>query len=371
MIQINSQILVVDDTPTNIQLVSSILGPLHYELSFSLNGKDAIEQVMNNNFDLILLDLMMPEMDGYEVCQTLKAMPKYRDIPIIFLTAKTHAESIARGFEVGGADYLTKPFHAQELVARVKTQLALKHNQDKLRFQNESLSEALALKNKLLGMAAHDLKNPLGVIQGYAELLLDCTSVQGDPDAFEMTDAIFRSSQRSLRLISDLLESTAFAMGKIELNLLMFPMSDLIAHVLHDLRPLAQQKNQTLQFDSLLPGIMQGDLNRLKQVVENLVSNAIKYSPHGSLIQIRLEQTDAFVQVVVTDQGPGFTPEDQSKLYQYFQRLSAQPTGDESSNGMGLAIVKQIVELHKGTITLETAPKEGSTFTVSLPKEHN
>ncbi|MEZ0368927.1 MAG: response regulator [Candidatus Sericytochromatia bacterium] len=364
----SASILIVDDVPTNIQLVASILAPFDYELSFANSGADALAQISETGFDLILLDIMMPGMDGLEVARRLKDDETTGHIPIIFLTAKSDEDSIIEGFTVGAADYVTKPFNPAELVARVQTHLALKQTQDELRRRNLELAEAIQLKNRLLSIAAHDLKNPLSAVSGFAAMLERNAGVQADTDAPEMVNFIARAAGRMTQLIGELLDTAALEMGRMELNLSNCEPQLLLYEVLLDNRPLAEKKAQSLEFSGSSSSIY-ADSRRLKQIFDNLVSNAIKYSPNGAKIQVSMIDQPEALEIRVSDQGPGFTHADRSQLFGYFQRLSARPTGGEVSTGVGLAIVKQIVELHQGEISLESSSPQGSTFLVRLPRQ--
>lgn len=363
----NPRILIVDDVPTNIQLVASILSTEAYDLSFANSGKDALLQISETAFDLILLDIMMPELDGLTVAARLKKNPRTARIPIIFLTAKTDEESIVQGFEVGAADYLTKPFNPSELKSRVKTHVALKMHEDVLQRRNEELAEAIDIKNKILSVASHDLKNPLSSILGFSQLMSQYPAVQKDPDMSEMIDFISKAAERMESLITELLDTAALEMGRMILNKKNCNPQQLLSKIIAEKQSTAQKKQQTLIFNPGEDRSCQADPSRLKQVFENLISNALKYSPRGARIEVRSGIQGNYWCVEVADQGPGFSESDLSRLYGYFQRLSARPTGGESSTGVGLAVVKQIVDLHQGSIRLSRNTPQGSTFEFCLP----
>lgn len=366
---INANILIVDDVPANIQLVASILAEQNYELSFATSGPDALEQVQETLFDLILLDYMMPEMDGLSVARQLKASPQTRDIPIIFLTAKTDEESVVAGFSVGASDYVTKPFNASELLARVQTHLHLKYTRDTLQKRNQELQEAIQIKNRFLSIASHDLKNPLGVVMGFASILAKYPAIAEDKELAEIVETLQRASTHMFELVTELLDTAALELGRIELQFSRVPLLMLVQQVVSHYTPQAQSKQQKLILtESAHPALaVKGDFNRLKQVVDNLLNNAIKYSPLSAQIEVSVYQRGDVACVGVKDQGPGFSAEDRQRMYGYFQRLSALPTAGETSTGVGLAIVKQIVDLHGGQILLKTEPGQGSEFTVELP----
>ena len=363
----SASILIVDDVPTNIQLVASILAPFDFELSFANSGQDALSQIRETNFDLILLDIMMPGMDGLEVARRLKAEPTTAHIPVIFLTAKSDEDSIIEGFGVGAADYVTKPFNPAELVARVQTHLALKQAQDDLRQRNVELAEAIQMKNRLLSIASHDLKNPLGAVSGFASMLERSPAIQQNKEAGEMLVFISRAAMRMNQLITELLDTAALEMGKMDLLLAAAEPSRILEEVLADNQPQADKKGQRVELSgSSAP--LPIDSRRIKQVFDNLVSNAIKYSPKGAHIRVTVQESADAVDIRVIDQGPGFNEADRGKLFGYFQRLSARPTAGEVSTGVGLAIARQIVELHHGELSLESTSPQGSTFLVRLKR---
>ncbi|MGE3724881.1 MAG: response regulator [Candidatus Sericytochromatia bacterium] len=361
-------VLVVDDIAPNIRLVAGLLGPEGYDVSFANSGKKALEQVLANDFDLILLDIMMPDMDGIAVCKAIKEHPEKRDIPIIFLTGKTDEVSIMTAFETGGVDYLQKPVNPVELVARVKTHLELKKARDTISQTNTELKQALDLKNQFLGLAAHDLRNPLSAVQGYLRLLeMDEATTLG-PEAKQFMDSIQHMTQNMLEMINTFLEKAALELGHVELHFLPMDLMASLKPLIQLYREQALQKNQRFHLHVATPEIwLEADPYRLNQILDNLLSNAIKYTPADGQIDVFFELKGEELEIRVKDSGPGFVEEDKSRIFGYFQRLTARPTAQESSNGVGLALTKQMVELHQGHIHVESSFGEGATFIVTLP----
>ena len=228
----------------------------------------------------------------------------------------------------------------------------------------KKVEEANAFKTELLGIAAHDLKNPLQVISGFSSLIDEAASLN---DAKQYATLIQSSSARMLKLIKDLLETAALDSGKLDLNKIPVNLADLLRAVAEHNRPNAEKKSQTIELD-LEDDLVEIDLERMREVFENLVSNAVKYSPNGKRIVVGSRRFELGVEVFVKDEGQGLTEEDKQKLFGKFQRLSARPTGGESSTGLGLSIVKQLVELHGGRVWAESDGKnQGTTFFVALP----
>src|SRR5438105_10835989 len=205
-----SRILVVDDVSKNLQVVGTMLRNQGYDVMPATSGRQALERVALEVPDLILLDLMMPEMDGLEVCRRLKAEPLTEQIPIIFLTASNEMEHLVKGFEVGAVDYVTKPFNPPELLARVRTHLELKHARQRLREMNDE-------KNEFMGIAAHDLRSPLNAIKGYSEMVLEDAKL--DPEQAELVGRIHEASKRMVEMVQNLLDVNAIERGEMNLNL--------------------------------------------------------------------------------------------------------------------------------------------------------
>jgi two-component system sensor histidine kinase/response regulator len=342
-----------------------------YEVMGATSGADALEGVRVQVPDLILLDLMMPEMDGLEVCRRLKADPATSQVPVVFLTASNEMEHLVTGFQMGAVDYVTKPFNPPELLARVRTHLELKHARQRLREMNEE-------KNEFMGIAAHDLRNPLGAITGYAEIVLEeiaslppaasepWTRVAKEVNA--CAGRIHETSRRMAEMVQNLLDANRIERGEMQLRLAPTALAGAVAGVLEAQRPLAAAKQQILHWqDEAGPALVLADSTVLTQVIENLVSNAVKYSPLGKDIFVRLKRNAQGVRVEVQDEGPGLSAEDQKKLFGKFARLSARPTGGEHSTGLGLSIVKKMVEAMSGKVWCQSELGRGATFIVEFP----
>jgi DNA-binding response OmpR family regulator len=212
-------ILIVDDTRVNLQLLGKILMKVHYELAIANSGYEALDMVKEVKPDLILLDVMMPGIDGYDVCKALKSSPDTKDIPVIFLTAKSEKEDIVTGFDLGAVDYVTKPFNSAELLARVKTHLELKYARDLLAKQNEKLKQLNDVKNEFLGMAAHDLRNPIGSITTTLSYILEYLNSNLSEKQVKFLRNIEKAGKYMNVLLNDLLDLTAIESGKLTLRL--------------------------------------------------------------------------------------------------------------------------------------------------------
>ncbi len=366
-------ILIVDDILKNLQVLGTILEEEGFEIAVANNGFEALDIIKNDLPDLILLDITMPDLDGYEVCKRLKAEERTNDIPVIFLTARTESEDIVNGFKIGGVDYITKPFKKEELLSRIKNHLELKFARVKLQQQNQELIQLNIEKNEFLGIATHDLKNPLSVIKGYAEFITLYHNDIEISEILDMANQIKISSDFMFRLIVDLLDINAIEEGKLDLSLDKCSITSIIDGTFKRFDSTAAKKNITIICDNNCSDkIVLLNLFRTQQVMDNLVSNALKFSPIGSRIWIKAYFVDnLYVIIEVKDEGPGISQVDMKKLFGKFAKLTAKPTGDENSTGLGLSIVKKLVELMNCTIWCESELGKGSSFKLKIPLNHS
>ncbi len=370
---LSGYILIVDDNPNNLRLLITLLSEQGYETRPANNGARALNTVQKQKPDLILLDINMPEMDGYEVCRQLKAMPETADIPVLFISANDELHDKVKGFDVGGVDYISKPFEPQELFARVRTHLQLKQAQDQLKALNLQLQASNRffqhlgqVKDEFLGMVSHDLKNPLSSILLFSRYMESRTL--SEDKAREMGRLITKAGKRMFRLIEDLLDLNKLEQGELTPELQRFDLLPLVQDVCAEYQEKAQAKAQHLNSAwEMESAWILADPLRVRQVLENLLSNALKFSPPQSEIEIRLHQEGQRVCLRVRDQGPGLSESDQALLFEKFMRLSAKPTGGEHSSGLGLSISKKLVEAMSGTIGCQSQLGQGACFFVTFP----
>jgi signal transduction histidine kinase len=353
------KVLIVDDTLANVELLTSSLKPIGYQLAVATSGEKALKIAERFQPDIILLDVMMPGMDGFETCRQLKASATTQNIPVIFVTAKVEAEDVIRGLRLGAVDYVTKPFREEEIHARVRTHLLLKYSLD-------ALTQANVQKDKLLGMVAHDLRSPISGIHGYSEILLDDSESVAPAERKEMLAEVISACNSMLTLVNDLLDSSAIAAGTLTLNKRSNNLAELIKQRVNIARFTATKKSITLVDQITASPVMHFDERRIGQVLDNLISNAVKFSPANSCVTIRVAATPTGAEIAIDDEGPGLTESDQQKLFSAFQPLSARPTGGEVSTGLGLAIVKKVIDAHGGTITTRRRPEKGTSFIFTL-----
>ena len=231
------------------------------------------------------------------------------------------------------------------------------------------LSELNQLKNKFLGMAAHDLRNPLSSMRGFSEIMLSGLTGDLNNEQKEYLTIMFGTSNQMLLLVNDLLDVSVIESGKLDLNLQKVSIKKIIEDRLRLLAHLSQQKNITVHmFSQEIPEV-NVDINKICQVIDNLITNAVKFSPPGVSVYISAEVKKGKVEISVKDEGPGISDDDREKLFGAFQKLSARPTGGEKSTGLGLSIVKKILDAHHGSINVKSLDGKGATFTFALPTE--
>lgn len=413
-------ILVVDDTAENLRLLSTMLNQRGYTPRCVINGKMALRACNSNPPDLILLDIMMPEMNGYEVCQHLKLEPKTCEIPVIFISAKDEVFDKVNAFAVGAVDYISKPFQFEEVLARIESHLSLRNLQKQLKEQNVLLQEEIISrlavektiheKNQILQqeistrraveqtlqeqnlllqqeisnrqhaesallksnqelarsnaeleqfayVASHDLQAPLATIASYAQLLEKRYKDQLDSQASKFIGNIVQGCTRMQTLIDDLLEYSR--VGRSQKPFQMTNCNHALEQALANLQGAIRETQAVVTYNEL-PAVM-GDISQLVQLFQNLVSNAIKYRhdapPVVHITACKQEKNWLFS---VSDNGIGIATQHQERIFQIFQRLHTQR--EYSGTGIGLAICQKIVERHGGCIWVESEPDRGSTF---------
>lgn len=359
-------ILIVDDTPLNLALLVDILSKDNYQVRPVPSGKLALIAVKVIVPDLILLDIMMPDMDGYEVCQALKEDEATKDIPVIFISAIDEISDKIRAFDAGGVDYIVKPVQPQEVLARVKTHLELRSLQVQLQQTNQNLTKLNKEKNTLMGMVAHDLRNPLASIVALSELLL----LEDDLNSMhkELIGDIKSTTDFMLSLLEDLLDMSAIESGRLNLYLEPVYVKEYIERIVSRHRLVSRSKNIQIELeieDSILS--VNIDRHKFEQILNNLISNAIKFSYDRTVVRVSIACQYNRVLFVVEDRGQGIPESEREKLFKPFSLTSVKSTGGETSTGLGLAITERLVTAHNGEIFVESEVGKGSIFTVSIP----
>lgn len=359
---VKGDILVVDDTPDNLRLLSAMLAKHGFEVRKAINGKGAIASAQADAPDLILLDIKMPEMEGYEVCQHLKADLRTQAVPVIFISALDDVMDKVKAFASGGVDYITKPFQEAEVMARIEHQLNLQQLQQQLMKQNEELARSNRELEQFAYVVSHDLQQPLQSITGFSQHLIVKHQHSLDETAHHYLSRMIDSGSRMQRLIQDLL--TYAQVGKQDETFASVDCNIVLKQVLDNLDITISEKRVELTCDTL-PTIW-GIETKLIQLFQNLISNAIKFTRPDTIPQIKLsvEQRDQDWLFGVHDNGIGIDSQNLEKVFEVFHRI--HPTNQYPGTGIGLATCQKIVEIHGGEIWVESHVDVGTTvyFTV-------
>ncbi|PSO48110.1 MAG: hybrid sensor histidine kinase/response regulator [Cyanobacteria bacterium SW_9_44_58] len=355
-------ILVVDDSPDNVLLVQSILEEEGYQIDVAEEGETAIEKVNVAPPQLILLDVMMPGMDGFEVTERIRQQEDLPFIPILLITAYDQP-SVAKGLDSGADDFIRKPVELEELLARVRSLLRLKHSVDER-------DEIARQRADFVSRLTHDLRTPLVAADRMLNLFQQGALGEMSPQMEEAVATMTRSNRNLLDMVNTLLEVYRFEAGRKVLNFATVDVKEIINEVIQELTPLAEEKGLSLKkqdkIDDEQLTEVEGDRLELRRVFTNLVGNAIKFTDEGS-VEVRLKQqeqaTTPELVIEVEDTGPGVSPEEQKTLFERFRKGKHQNSG----SGLGLHLSQRILESHNGSITLDSEVGKGSTFTVKLP----
>jgi signal transduction histidine kinase len=353
----NPQLLIVDDEPMARRTMEMLLLREGYELVFAEDAYSALAQLDDELPDLILMDVMMPGMDGFELCDKVKRNPNWRHVPIILVTALDSKQDLAQGIDAGADDFLHKPYNGLELRARVRSLLRIKQRHDELQ-------EALQLRQDLSNMIVHDIRGPLSSIMIYCDLLL-----QELGGASETVDVIRNEAARLSGFLTDMLMMAKMEHGRLRLMLTEVDLNELLTAVCETYVPMAALKeiHVVRQVESTSCPVTV-DANLMRRVLDNLVSNAIKFSPKASTITLKLaaESRGAGVTITVADEGPGIPAEFRETVFNKFQ-IIASKRRDVAQVGLGLAFCKMVVDAHDGRIVVDENTPQGAIFTVTLP----
>jgi two-component system sensor histidine kinase/response regulator len=368
MSSLPDRILIVDDRPENLYSLENMLAEEGREIVTAGSGQEALKLAYNDDFSLIMLDVQMPEMDGFEVAHILKSARRTKKTPIVFVTAISKEKKyLLHGLNEGAIDYLFKPLDVEITRAKVNTLLQFFHQQKELELKNAELALLNEQKNYFLGMASHDLRNPLGNIITLAQFI-ESESAQLNDEHKNFLHTIIDSGQYMLNLLNDLLDVSKIESGKMGLNISDINIVEVVQSSMADNHFHARKKNINLTYSAPdnIP-LLQADASQLRQVMNNLLSNAVKFSSSGSLVDITIEITDSVLTVSVHDHGQGIPAKELDKVFIPFQQTSVKSTGGEKSTGLGLTIAKKVVEAHNGQLTVSSEEGKGSTFSFSIP----
>lgn len=377
-------VLIVDDEPRNLQLLGNLLRGHGYRTAFATGGQQALDSARRVPPRLILLDINLPGMDGLAVCRALKSdpRPEIRAVPIIFLTARAQPEDILEGFRAGGVDYVTKPFHSEELLARVQTHLELRQAREELARINEN-------QRRFVTLLAHDLRNPIGGLRDMPKLLLDETDPPSPEFTHEIAALMRDETQRVFDLLEEVLLLSQLQMGRADPLRRNFRVREIVANVVAQLEGFARDKNVRVEMEAPADLLADADRHMISTVVRNLVQNALKFSSAGGLVRVEVTphelpegeegapmdvptsecgQKKSFVRICVSDRGIGLRPELADRLFDPLRSQSTPGTGKESGTGLGLPMCAQLLHLHHSRLQVESMPGVGASFYFYLPE---
>ncbi len=361
------KILIVDDVVSNVLLLKILLTNEKFQVCTANNGTTCIEMARTEHPDLILLDVMMPDISGFDTAVILKKDEATKDIPIIFLTALNTPSDLVHGFQVGASDFLTKPFNKEELVMRVMQQISLVAAKRLIEKKNAELSATLNNRDKMYSVIAHDLRSPMASIRMVLNLLVQSVTVESvGAETYALLDQANRESEEVHDLLDNLLKWTKSQTGRLNVVMQDLDLNDIIPGVVDIFEMIAQTKHIKLNLQQ--PGealVVQADNDMLKTVVRNFMSNAIKFSPDGSSIDIAMVKEGDFAKVSVTDHGVGIAA---NRLATIFHKGdTTYGTGGEEGSGLGLLLCQDFATKIGGECMVESVEGQGSTFSVLIP----
>ena len=355
-------ILLVDDGITNLELLKAVLGSQEYELRAFLDGPSALASAESEPPDLILLDISMPVMNGYEVCSRLKAHPALAPIPVIFSSAHTATSDKVAAFACGAVDYITKPIQPAEVKARVRAQLQLFHHQRSLLEKLERIRRLEEARDSLTQMIAHDMRSPIGSIAIALELLQQQLSDPSDR-TLRTLEILGQNATVLMRMIDQMLDISRMESGQMPLHLARFNLADQVRAAIHALSSLEAPGRVVLTEAQPVEVVADGEI--INRVMANLLENALKFSRDGQPVTLAVTGDSGWARVAVTDQSEGISAADREKIFEKFVQLAGPRR--KAGTGLGLAFCKLAVEAHGGVIGIDSEPGHGSTFWFELP----
>ena len=361
------KVLIVDDVISNVLLLKVLLTNEKFNIVTAGNGTQALEQVKKEKPDLVLLDVMMPDISGFEVAQQMKADPEMSEIPIIFLTALNSTADIVKGFQVGGNDFISKPFNKEELIIRVTHQISLVAAKRIIVAQTEELRKTIMGRDKLYSVIAHDLRSPMGSIKMVLNMLiLNLPSETIGEEMYELLTMANQTTEDVFSLLDNLLKWTKSQIGKLKVVYQDINMVEVVEGEIFTM--VAGLKNIKIVQDVPVADVaVRADIDMVKTVIRNLISNAIKFSNEGAEVVVSLAEEDGMAIVSVKDSGCGIDEENQRKLLHTDTHFSTFGTNNEEGSGLGLLLCKDFVIKNGGKLWFTSKKGEGSTFSFSIP----
>ena len=325
-------VIIVDDTPANLQLLTGMLKERGYKVRPVPSGRLALQAAKNDPPDLILLDIMMPEMDGYEVCERLKADNRLREIPVIFISALNETMDKVRAFGVGGIDYVTKPFQFEEVNARVRTHLELQRQRRQLKESYEQMRRLEELRDNLVHMIVHDLRSPLTGVSGFLDLALSFEKETLTEEGLDYLRTAKRSTMAVIEMVSAVLDVSKMEAGEMKLHLAECDLVGMSADLMSGMQSLQEAREMILDKPPA-PVTVVADKDLILRVIQNLLGNALKFTPSDGAIRLGIEPDDKHVRVTVRDNGPGIPEQYRERIFEKFGQVEARSNGKKYSTG--------------------------------------
>lgn len=364
------KILVVDDVLSNVLLLKVLLTNEKFNVITAMSGAQALELVEKESPDLIFLDVMMPEMNGFEVAQRLKLMPDHNTIPIIFLTALNTTADIVKGFQMGANDFISKPFNKEELIIRVTHQISLVAAKRIIVQKTEELRRTIEGRDKLYSVIAHDLRSPMGSIKMVLNMLiLNMPAEKVGSEMYEMLNMANQTTEDVFSLLDNLLKWTKSQIGRLKVVPQDIDIAGVAAGVIEIFSMVADLKQIKIKFQSPEQVDVYADIDMIKTVIRNLLSNALKFSNPGSEVLVQVEDEDDRVLVSVKDYGCGIKEEDQGKLLHLDTHYTTFGTKNEEGSGLGLLLCQDFIQKNGGELWFTSNVGEGSIFGFYIPKK--
>ncbi len=362
-------ILIVDDDSANLDILAEYLGKAELKTVTAKNGERALQEGTHTHPDLILLDVLMPDMDGFETCRHLKENEATKDIPVIFTTALSDIAAKIKGFEVGGVDYITKPFQPEEVLTRVNAHLTIRKQQQQLQRQTEELRKLNAEKDRFLSMIAHDLQSPFSILRQLIGIVAENIEESGQNELENIMDLLKKSSENLYTLLENVLTWSRIQQGVLKYRPQCLDIRKIVDQNIAYLKPYAEQKQITVENNIEEEVIVYADHHMIDDVIRNLISNALKFNYPGGSINISAQQDEKFTTISVSDTGIGIDKENMPKLFRLDTAYKRRGTAREQGTGLGLILCKEFIEKHGGKIWFESEIGKGSTFRFTLPKK--
>lgn len=363
-----STVLIIDDTPINLQVLSGILRTSGYDVVSVTSWMEASEYLVEIIPDLILLDIMMPEINGFDACKILKSNQITKEIPVIFISALTDVSHKLEAFHCGGVDYITKPFQKDEILERVKTHVTLSRAIEQLKLHQIELNQMLQTRDKFIEIISHDLKNPITALLGITELLSMKAQKYDIPEIVTSSNHIHETSKVLSNLLNNLLDWALMQKDSLKYEPSRFFIKQAIGECIDIYSGNIEGKNIILINNITGNETVYADINMLKTIIRNLLSNSIKFTADGGTIEISTSlSNESMVCIEIRDTGVGMNSEQIENLFNIKQNYSSKGTSDERGTGLGLVLCKDLVNKNGGSIWVDSILGSGSSFKFTLP----